>query len=75
MPMGRRLYRLVETRSYRYNYTGPTIAEGPNAFRSLRKRMGQTAHVNATHDLTDGIIADSFRRNPSLRRGGKYWAD
>src|SRR5215210_126427 len=29
--------------------------------------MGTTAHGNATHDLTYGIITDSFRRNPSPR--------
>jgi hypothetical protein len=32
--------------------------------------MGQKAHVNATHDLTDGIIAESFRRNSLPRAAG-----
>jgi len=64
MSMERRLYRLVEPRSFPYTNTDPTAAEDANPFSSPRKRMGQTAHVNVTHDLTDGFIAESFRRNP-----------
>ena len=51
--MGRRLYRLVETWSYRYNYTDPTVWEGPNPCRSLRTRRGQTAHASTIHPYKD----------------------
>src|SRR5215204_7442201 len=66
--MGRRLYRLVETRSYRYNYTDPTVWEGPNPCRSPRKIRGQTAHGSTTHPLTVGFIAELFP--PQLRSLG-----
>jgi len=65
--MGRRLYRLVETRSYRSNYTDPTVWEGPNPCRSPRKRRGQTAHGSTTHGLAVDFIAELFPSQlPSL---------
>jgi hypothetical protein len=70
--MGRRLYRLVETRWYRYNYTDPTVAEESNPCRSLMKRRGQTAHASTMHGLTVGFIAESFPPHlPSLRAAEK----
>jgi hypothetical protein len=62
---------LAETRSYRYNTTDPTAAIRIGHFRGPKKRMRRTAHGSATHDLTVGIIADAFRRNPLLKYGGR----
>jgi hypothetical protein len=65
--IGRKLYRLVETRSYSYKHYGSDGMGGSESLPQPRKRRGQAAHASTIHPLTVGFIAELFALHlPSL---------